>query len=85
MQVYNALGFAYFNMERIELAIDSYKQAVEMQPGYVTGWNNLGNAYEKQRKFQEAYKAYEEAVSYAPDNKVAKGRVEALRTRVARL
>lgn len=71
-------------MERNELAIESYKKAVALQPGYVTAWNNLGNSYEKERKYPEAFKAYEEAVSYAPDNKVAKSRVDALRTRVAR-
>ena len=42
LQVHNALGFAYLNMERNELAIKAYQQAVELQPGYVTAWNNLG-------------------------------------------
>ncbi|KAL0054773.1 hypothetical protein WJX82_002178 [Trebouxia sp. C0006] len=32
-QVYNALGFAYFNMERNELAQAAYRQAVDLQPG----------------------------------------------------
>ncbi len=32
--MHNALGFAYFNMQKYDLAIAEYKQAVEKQPGY---------------------------------------------------
>ena len=28
-------------------AIEQYVKAVELQPGYVSAWNNLGDAYEK--------------------------------------
>jgi len=35
--VHNALGYALFNMERLEPAINEYKKAVSLQPGYVTG------------------------------------------------
>ena len=47
LQVHNALGFAYFNMDRTELATKNYRKAIELQPGYTTAWNNLGDAYEK--------------------------------------
>ncbi|DBB09177.1 TPA: hypothetical protein ACH3X3_007777 [Trebouxia sp. C0006] len=82
-QVYNALGFAYFNMERNELAQAAYRQAVDLQPGYVTAWNNLGDACEKVKDFENAYKAYKEALAYAPDNKVAQSRADALKNRVS--
>ena len=82
-QVHNALGFAYVNMERGELARAAYRQAVELQPGYVTAWNNLGDACEKARDFENAYKAYKEALAYAPDNKVAQARADALKNRVS--
>jgi Flp pilus assembly protein TadD len=32
-QVHNALGYAYFNMGKTDIAIGEYKQAVEKQPG----------------------------------------------------
>ena len=32
-QVHNALGYAYFNMEKTDMAINEYQQAVEKQPG----------------------------------------------------
>ena len=53
VQVHNALGFAYFNMERTELALKNYARAVELQPGYVTAWNNLGDAQEKAKDWQK--------------------------------
>lgn len=84
VQVHNALGFAYFNMERNELAQSAYRQAVELQPGYVTAWNNLGDACEKVSDYENAYKAYKEALAYAPDNKVAQSRADALKFRVSR-
>ena len=52
-QVHNALGFAYFNMDRTELALRNYAKAVELQPGYVTAWNNLGNAQEKAKDWAQ--------------------------------
>jgi Flp pilus assembly protein TadD len=35
--VHNALGYAFFNMERVDAAVEQYRKAVELQPGYVTG------------------------------------------------
>ena len=51
---------------------------------YVTAWNNLGDAFEKATKIKEAFNSYSEALSYAPDNKVASARVQALRTKLDR-
>ncbi len=51
--MHNALGFAYFNMERTELALRNYGRAVELQPGYVTAWNNLGDAQEKAKDWAQ--------------------------------
>jgi len=80
-QVHNALGFAYFSMDKGNMAIDNYKKAVEMQPGYVTAWNNLGDAFEKARDWKNAYNAYNEALTYAPDNKIARERADSLRSK----
>ena len=72
-------------MERYDVASQNYRKAVELQPGYVTAWNNLGDALEKCRQYEPALKAYEEALSYAPDNRVAQSRADALRTRLRRV
>lgn len=83
-QVHNALGYSYFNMEQVDKAIEEYKAAVQLQPGYVTAWNNLGDAYERQKKYGKALEAYREALAYSPDNKVAQARADYCKTRVER-
>ncbi|KAL4430894.1 hypothetical protein ABPG75_006150 [Micractinium tetrahymenae] len=83
-QVHNALGYAFFNMEKTEAAIAEYRKAVQLQPSYVTAWNNLGDAYERKKAYGDALAAYQEALTYAPDNKVAQARAEYCRTRLAR-
>mmetsp|Transcript_29179 Transcript_29179/g.73314 ORF Transcript_29179/g.73314 Transcript_29179/m.73314 type:complete len:254 (-) Transcript_29179:377-1138(-) len=45
-QVHNAIGFSFFNMGKYDDSVKEYKKAVELQPGYVTAWNNLGDAFE---------------------------------------
>lgn len=84
-QVHNALGFAYFNMEKFDAAVNEYKAAVALQPGYVTAWNNLGDAYERLKQYEPALNAYRESLTYAPDNKVAQGRAEFCKTRLDRM
>ncbi len=81
-QVHNALGYAYFNMQRYDSAVSEYRQAVALQPGYVTAWNNLGNALEQQKDMEGAVSAYGEVLNYAPDNDVARQRYDALKRRV---
>lgn len=81
-QVHNALGYAYFNMQRLDNAVTEYRQAVALQPGYVTAWNNLGNALEQQKDMEGAVAAYGEVLNYAPDNDVARQRYDVLKRRV---
>jgi Flp pilus assembly protein TadD len=51
-QVHNALGFCYFSMEKVDMAINEYRKAVDLQQGYVTAWNNLGDAYERSKDWK---------------------------------
>lgn len=46
------------NPQMVE-AIDEYKQAVAVQPGYVVAWNNLGDAYKRSKDYKNALEAYE--------------------------
>jgi tetratricopeptide (TPR) repeat protein len=80
--IYNGLGFAYFAQEQYDLAIRQYKEALRLQPNYVTGLNNLGHAYERKKLTSPALQAYEEALKYEPDNQTAKRRADSLRKRL---
>jgi tetratricopeptide (TPR) repeat protein len=79
--IYNGLGFAYFAQEQYDLAIRNYKEALKLQPDYVTGLNNLGHAYERKKLTAQALQVYEEALKREPNNQTAKRRAESLRKR----
>ncbi len=80
--IYNALGFAHFGQEQYDIAIRNYKEALKLQPEYVTSLNNLGHAYERKKLISQALEIYEQALACDPDNATAKGRVESLRKRL---
>ncbi|MEG3859316.1 tetratricopeptide repeat protein [Microcoleus sp. herbarium12] len=80
--LYNALGFAHFGQEQYDIAIRQYKEALKLQPQYVTSLNNLGHAYERKKLTAQALEIYEQALTYDPENATAKGRVESLRKRL---
>ncbi|WP_017718586.1 tetratricopeptide repeat protein [Kamptonema formosum] len=80
--IYNALGFAYAAQEQYDLAIRHYKEALRLQPQYVTALNNLGFVYERKNLTSQALEVYEEALQYEPDNQTAKKRAESLRKRI---
>ncbi|KAL0326299.1 UNVERIFIED_CONTAM: Tetratricopeptide repeat domain-containing protein PYG7, chloroplastic [Sesamum radiatum] len=78
-QVYNALGVTYVRDGKVEKGISQFENAVKLQPGYVTAWNNLGDAYEKSNDLKSALRAFEEVLLFDPNNKVARPRRDALK------
>jgi len=80
--IYNGLGYAYFAQEQYDLAIKQYKEALKLNPNYVTAINNLGHAYEKKKLTAPALQAYEDALKLEPNNQTAKRRSESLRKRL---
>lgn len=81
-QVYNALGVTYIRDGKVEKGIAQFENAVKLQPGYVTAWNNLGDAYEKINDMKSALKAFEEVLLFDPNNKVARPRRDDLKQKV---
>lgn len=80
--VYNALGYAYFAQEQYDLAVRQYKEALKINPTYVTALNNLGHAYERKQLTSQALEAYEQALAIEPNNSTAKRRADSLRKRL---
>lgn len=80
--IYNALGFVYFSQEQYDLAIRNYKEALKIDPNYVTALNNLANSYEKKQLTQQALEMYEKVLEIEPKNSTAKRRAESLKKRL---
>lgn len=80
--IYNALGFTYFAQEQYDLAIKQYKEALKVEPGYVTAYNNLGHSYERKQLMKQALESYDQALKLEPGNATAKRRAESLRKRM---
>ncbi len=81
--ILNALGYTHFAQEQYDVAIRHYKEALEIEPGYVTALNNLGHSYERKQLTSQALEIYEQALQLEPQNKTAKRRSESLRKRIA--
>ncbi|XP_057793528.1 uncharacterized protein LOC131010134 [Salvia miltiorrhiza] len=81
-QVYNALGVTYIRDGKTDKGIAQFQNAVKLQPGYVTAWNNLGDAYEKTNDLKSALKAFEEVLLFDPNNTVARPRRDDLKAKV---
>eukprot|EP01018_Ginkgo_biloba_P015572 Gb_28677 [translate_table: standard] len=81
-QVHNALGFSYVSDGKIDKGISQFQKAVDLQPGYVTAWNNIGDAYEKKKNLKAALKSYEQALLFDPNNKVARSCRDAIKDRL---
>jgi tetratricopeptide (TPR) repeat protein len=80
--IYNALGFSYFAQEQYDLAIRQYKEALKIDPDYVTALNNIGHAYERKQLTAQALESYEQALTLDPKNVTAQRRSESLRKRL---
>ena len=60
------LGFALFNLGRLDEAIPHYRRAIGYQPDYPDSHNNLGVALFKQEKFDDAVIHFREALRLKP-------------------
>lgn len=67
------LGRTYFAMDKIDLAIQEFKKAVELNRDYQSGHYYLALAYLKSKDYVAAADAFREAIKIAPDSE--KGRL----------
>jgi tetratricopeptide (TPR) repeat protein len=64
-------GNDHSNSGKYEEAIESYKQAIKLNPDDAYAHTRLGVAYYKSGKYQEAIKSYKRAIRLDPDDKSA--------------
>ena len=62
------LGTAYGELGKYEEAIESYKQAIRINPDFRDAHYNLGTAYGELGKYDEAIKSYKQAIRIDPDD-----------------
>ncbi len=63
----NGLGVLAYHKKSHKEAEKFLRRAVELNPGYAEGWNNLGAAYFAQGKFSDAKAAFARALKLCPD------------------
>src|SRR5581483_6828921 len=61
-ECFNAIALVKTSMERIDDAIDAYKQAIRLAPDQIFAWNNLGNLCAKIGRNDEAIIAFLKAI-----------------------
>ena len=62
-KIHNLLGLAYWRKLEYSLAESSFRKAVEVDPKFSEGWNNLGALLIAQRRFEAAIPALETAAA----------------------
>ena len=80
--LYNTIGFTYFESEQYDLAIYYYKEAIKKLEGYTTAWNNLGYAYEKKKMNTDALNIYKKVLEYDNKNEIAINQIQILNRKV---
>jgi tetratricopeptide (TPR) repeat protein len=68
---WNTLGSTYYKSGKYEEAIESYKQAIRIDPDYAMAHYNLGLAYVESGKYKEAIESYKQALRIDPDSAIA--------------
>ncbi len=66
-RVFYDQGMEYFRRKQWNLAIQSYLQAIRVEPRFTEAWNNLGYCYRKVKDNQKALEAYRRAIELRPD------------------
>ena len=79
--LYNTVGFTYFESGQYDLSIYYYKQAINKSPEYTVALNNLAYSYEKKKLIPEAIETYKEVLNYDTTNSTAMERIEYLSKR----
>lgn len=64
---YENLGRIYFDCEKIEMAINTYKKALELEPYSFSVLFNLASAYKKNKQFKDSIATYKDALIFEPD------------------
>jgi tetratricopeptide (TPR) repeat protein len=71
------------HLNRLPEAIEAYRDAIRIQPGFAEAHNNLGVVLANSNQLPEAIEQFEQAVKLKPDFTSAQGNLEATRKMAA--
>ncbi len=64
---YNNIGKAYGRMGKFDMAVETLKKAIKINPNYAEPYNNLGVLYHKKGLIDGAIEEYNKALAHRPD------------------
>jgi tetratricopeptide (TPR) repeat protein len=65
-ECFNAIALVKTSLERIDEAINAYKQAIQLAPDQIFAWNNLGNLCARIGRNDEAIVVFQKAIECNP-------------------
>lgn len=66
-QNHNNLGDLYGRRGEFEKAVEEFKKAIELKPGYADAYHNLGNTYQQMGEIDNATENFEKAIEFNPN------------------
>lgn len=66
-EIFNIYAVILYEIKKYDKAIEYWNKAIELNPQYYFGYNNLGNVYLKTDKYKEAINCYDKAIQIKSD------------------
>ena len=66
-KIYNLYGIVQLQLNKMDDAIISFENSIQLDDKFIQGYNNLGNVYVKSGKFKKAIEMYNKVLSIKPD------------------
>ena len=66
-KIFNLYGIVQLQLNKMDEAIISFENSIQLDDKFIQGYNNLGNVYVKSGKFKKAIEMYNKVLSIKPD------------------